>query len=276
MSNGQALEELRTDGYVILREVLPDLVLEEVCNALRPLLDCQAWGKGEFFGNRTRRVHNILAKTRAVDPLVAHPAVLELLRGTLIQPQVSIVNAIEIHPGETAQFLHQDDVIFPIARPHPPLIVNTMWALNEFTAENGATRLVPHSQDATELDENPLTVTAEMEPGSVLVWNGGLFHGGGANHAQRPRLGLNVNYNCPWLRQQENQYLAIPREVAASLSDEFLRLVGYDAHIDIYGLVDHRHPLSVLGRDVPSIASAGGEILSGVTTDSSEAETYPS
>jgi len=256
--------------------VLPDLVLEEVCNALRPLLDCQAWGKGEFFGNRTRRVHNILAKTRAVDPLVAHPAVLELLRGTLIQPQVSIVNAIEIHPGETAQFLHQDDVIFPIARPHPPLIVNTMWALNEFTAENGATRLVPHSQDATELDENPLTVTAEMEPGSVLVWNGGLFHGGGANHAQRPRLGLNVNYNCPWLRQQENQYLAIPKEVAATLSDEFLRLLGYDAHIDIYGLVDHRHPLSVLGRDVPSIASAGGEILSGVTTDSSEAETYPS
>ena len=275
MSNGQALEELRTDGYVILRDVLPDPVLEEVRNALRPLLDSQAWGKGEFFGNRTRRVHNILAKTRAVDPLVAHPAVLELLRGTLIQPQVSIVNAIEIHPGETAQFLHQDDVVFPIARPHPPLIVNTMWALTEFTAENGATRLVPCSQDATELDENPSITTAEMEPGSVLVWNGGLFHGGGANCAQQPRLGLNVNYNCPWLRQQENQYLAIPKEVAATLSDEFLRLLGYDAHIDIYGLVDHRHPLSALGRNVPSIASAGGEILSGVTTDSDEAETYP-
>ena len=79
MSNGQALEALRTDGYVILRDVLPDSVLEQVRNALLPLLDCQAWGKGEFFGNRTRRVHNILAKTRAVDPLVAHPAVLELL-----------------------------------------------------------------------------------------------------------------------------------------------------------------------------------------------------
>jgi ectoine hydroxylase-related dioxygenase (phytanoyl-CoA dioxygenase family) len=276
MSNGQALEELRTEGYVILRGVLPDPVLEEARSALRPLLDQQAWAKGEFFGNRTRRVHNILAKTRAVDALVAHPAILELLRGTLTQPQVSIVNAIEIHPGETAQFLHQDDVVFPIARPHPPLIVNTMWALTEFTAENGATRLVPRSQDATELDENPSIVTAEMEPGSVLVWNGGLFHGGGANCAQQPRLGLNVNYNCPWLRQQENQYLAVPKEVAATLSDEFLRLLGYEAHIDIYGLVDHRHPLSALGRDVPSIASAGGEILSGVTTDSDEAETYPS
>jgi len=276
MSNGQALEQLRTDGYVILRDVLPGPVLEDVCGALRPLLDQQSWGKGEFFGNRTRRVHNILAKTRAVDPLVAHPAVLELLRGTLTQPQVSIVNAIEIHPGETAQFLHQDDVVFPIARPHPPLIVNTMWALTEFTAENGATRLVPRSQDATELAENPSIATAEMEPGSVLVWNGGLFHGGGANCAQQPRLGLNVNYNCGWLRQQENQYLAIPKDVAAALSDEFLRLLGYDAHIDIYGLVDHRHPLSVLGRNAPAIASGGGEILSGVTTDSDEAQTYPS
>jgi ectoine hydroxylase-related dioxygenase (phytanoyl-CoA dioxygenase family) len=268
MSNGQALEELRTQGYVILRDVIADPVLEEARRALRPFLDRQPWGKGEFFGNRTKRVHNILAKTRAADPLVAHPAVLELLRGTLGQPQVSIVNAIEIHPGETAQFLHQDDVVFPIARPHPPLIVNTMWALTAFTAENGATQLVPRSQDATELDKNPSIVTAAMEPGSVLVWYGGLFHGGGANCAQRPRLGLNVNYNCCWLRQQENQYLAIPREVAISLPDDFLRLLGYDTHIDIYGLVDHRHPLSALGRDVPSIASGGGEILAGVNADS--------
>jgi ectoine hydroxylase-related dioxygenase (phytanoyl-CoA dioxygenase family) len=270
MADGDALNELRTDGYVILRGVLPNSVLEEARNALRPLLERQAWAKGGFFGDRTRRVHNVLAKTRAVDPLVAHPAVLELLGGTLTQPQVSIVNAIEIHPGETAQFLHQDDAAFPIVRPHPPLIVNTMWALTEFTAENGATRLVPGSQDATELDENPLIVTAEMEPGSVLVWTGGLFHGGGANQSPRPRLGLNVNYNCGWLRQQENQYLAIPREVAATLSDDFLRLLGYDTHIEIYGLVDHRHPLSVLGRDAPTIASGGGDILADVT-DSDEA-----
>jgi ectoine hydroxylase-related dioxygenase (phytanoyl-CoA dioxygenase family) len=275
MSNAQALENLRTDGYVILRDVLPDPVLEEVRSALRPLVERQVWGQGEFFGNRTRRVHNVLAKTRAVDPLVAHPAVLELLRGTLVQPQVSIVNAIEIHPGETAQLLHQDDAIFPIVRPHPPLIVNTMWALTEFTAENGATRLVPRSQDATELDEDAPIVTAEMEPGSVLVWTGGLLHGGGANRAQRPRLGLNVNYNRPWLRQQENQYLAIPKDVAAALSDEFLRLLGYDTHLDIYGLVDHRHPLSVLGRDVPAIASGGGEIRADVTKGSGEAEIQP-
>jgi ectoine hydroxylase-related dioxygenase (phytanoyl-CoA dioxygenase family) len=272
MSNSQALEQLRTDGYAILHGVLPDPVLRAARNALRPLLDHQAWGKAGFFGYRTKRLHNVLAKTRAVDPLVVHSAVLELLRGTLTQPQVSIVNAIEIHPGETPQFLHQDDVVFPVVRPHPPLIVNTMWALTEFTDENGATRLVPGSQDATELDEDPSVVIAEMEPGSVLLWNGGLFHGGGANRAQRPRLGLNVNYNCSWLRQQENQYLAIPREVASTFSDEFLRLLGYDTHIDVYGFVDHRHPLSVLGRDVPAIASGGGEILADATAGSDEAK----
>jgi ectoine hydroxylase-related dioxygenase (phytanoyl-CoA dioxygenase family) len=274
MSNGQAVEQLRTDGYVILPDVISDQVVGEVRSALRSVLDRQAWGKGDFFGSRTKRVHNILAKTRAVDALVAHPAVLELLRSTLIHPQVSIVNAIEIHPGETAQFLHQDDAVFPIAHPHSPLIMNTMWALTEFTAENGATRLVPRSQDATTLDKDPPIVTAEMEPGSVLVWSGGLFHGGGPNCARRPRLGLNVNYNCAWLRQQENQYLAIPKETASTLSDEFLRLLGYDTHIDIYGLVDHRHPLSVLGRDVPVIASGGGEILAGVT-GSDDTEIYP-
>lgn len=261
MSNGQALEQLSGDGYVILRDVLSGPVLDETRGALRPLLDGQSWGKGGFFGERTRRLHNVLAKTRAVDALVAHPAVLELLRGMLGAPQVSIVNAIEIHPGETAQFLHQDDVVFPIARPHPPVIVNTMWALTEFTADNGATCLVPGSQDATELAADPSIVVAEMEPGSVLVWNGGLFHGGGANRAGRPRLGLNVNYNCAWLRQQENQYLAIPNDVAAGLPDEFLRLLGYDTHLNAYGLVDHRHPLGVLGREAPAIASAGGDIL---------------
>lgn len=265
MPNSQALDQLRTDGYVILRDVLPNSVLHEVRTALRWLMEQQAWAKGEFFGDRTKRVHNILAKTRAVDALVAHPAVLELLRGTLGQPQVSIVNAIEIHPGETSQFLHQDDVVFPIARPHPPVIVNTMWAITEFTTDNGATRLVPGSQEATEVLDDPPTVVAEMEPGSVLVWNGGLFHGGGANHAQQPRLGLNVNYNCSWLRQQENQYLAIPKELAATFSDDFLRLLGYDTHIDMYGLVDHRHPLSALGRDASAIASGGGGLRADVT-----------
>jgi ectoine hydroxylase-related dioxygenase (phytanoyl-CoA dioxygenase family) len=258
MTMTEALRQLQIDGYAILPGLLSALEVEEIRRALTPLLARQPWAQGEFFGSRTRRLHNVLAKTRATDCLVGHPAVVELVRTVLGQPQVSIVNAIEIHPGETAQPFHQDDVLFPISRPHPPLIVNTMWAITEFTRENGATMLVPKSQDLTALPDACQRVSAEMDPGSVLLWNGGLFHGGGANHSPHARLGLNVNYNCAWLRQQENPYLAIPQEVARELPDDFLRLIGYDAFLNIYGLVDHAHPLGVLGRPVQPIASAGG------------------
>ncbi|WP_218033331.1 phytanoyl-CoA dioxygenase family protein [Mycobacterium botniense] len=254
----EALRQLHIDGYVILPGLLSSSQVEQIKGALTPLLARQPWARGEFFGSRTRRLHNVLAKTRATDDLVNHPAVVELVRAVLGHPQVSIVNAIEIHPGETAQPFHQDDVLFPIARPHPPLIVNTMWAITEFTRENGATVLVPKSQDLAALPETYQSVSAEMDPGSVLLWNGGLFHGGGANHSVHARLGLNVNYNCAWLRQQENQYLAIPRETARELPDDILRLIGYDAFLNIYGLVDHAHPLGVLGRPVQLIDSAGG------------------
>lgn len=256
----EALRQLQIDGYVILPGLLSALEVEQIRRALSSLLARQPWARGEFFGSRTRRLHNVLAKTRATDRLVGHPAVVELVRTVLGHPQVSIVNAIEIHPGETAQPFHQDDVLFPIQRPHPPLIVNTMWAITEFTPENGATMLVPKSQDLTTLPDGCQKVSAAMEPGSVLLWNGGLFHGGGANDSAQARLGLNVNYNCAWLRQQENPYLALPQEVARDLPDDFLRLIGYDAFLNIYGLVDHTHPLGVLGRAVQPIDSAGGSM----------------
>jgi ectoine hydroxylase-related dioxygenase (phytanoyl-CoA dioxygenase family) len=258
MTMDEALRQLQIDGYAILPELISPLEVEGVRRALVPLLARQPWGKGEFFGSRTRRLHNVLAKTRATDCLVSHPAVVKLVRSMLGHAQVSIVNAIEIHPGETGQPFHQDDVLFPVARPHPPLIVNTMWAITEFTRENGATMLVPKSQDLTAPPDASQSVSAEMEPGSVLLWNGGLFHAGGANDSPHARLGLNVNYNCAWLRQQENPYLAIPWEVARELPDDFLQLIGYDAFLNIYGLVDHTHPLGVLGRHVQPIDSAGG------------------
>lgn len=254
----EALRQLQIDGYVILPGLISARETQEIRRALTPLLAKQPLGEGEFFGARTRRLHNVLAKTRAADCLISHPAVVDLARTMLGHPQVSIVNAIEIHPGETAQPFHQDDVLFPVSRPHPPLVVNTMWAITEFTCENGATALVPNSQDLTGLPDAYQWINAEMEPGSVLLWNGGLFHRGGANTSPDARLGLNVNYNCAWLRQQENAYLGLPRELARELPDDFLRLIGYDAFVNICGLVDHVHPLGVLGRPVQPIASAGG------------------
>jgi len=266
-----ALEQLREQGYVILPELLSPAQVNDIRSELWALLEQQAWGDAGFFGSRTRRLHNLLAKTRCIDPVVTQPRVGALVRALLGLCQVSIANAIEIHPGESEQFLHQDDMIFPLGRPHPPLIVNTMWAITDFTLENGATRLLPWTQDLEQIPEGVPEVVAEMSPGSVLLWNGGLFHGGGPNRADRPRLGLNINYNCAWLRQQENAYLAIPREVARALPDDLLKLLGYDSYMDIYGLVDHRHPLGVLGREVQPIGSGGGETLGDLNENTGKA-----
>ena len=125
----EALQQLQTEGYVILPGLLSAPEVEEVSCALAPLLTRQPWGQGEFFGSRTRRLHNILAKTRVTDCLVGHPTVVELVRTVLGHPQVSIVNAIEIHPGETAQPFHQDDVLFPIAR--QIALLSRSWALQD-------------------------------------------------------------------------------------------------------------------------------------------------
>jgi len=158
--------------------------------------------------------------------------------------QLSIAQAVRILPGETEQALHTDDLPFPIPKPHQPVVVNAMWAVTAFTKENGATRLVPGSHRSVEPPESGC-VFAEMEPGSVLVWDGSVFHGGGANSSAGERVGVTINYNASWLRQQENQYLSIPREMLVQMPDELKRLLGYDL-FGVLGVVDGRHPLKSL------------------------------
>lgn len=241
-------QQLSEDGYVILPEVLPRAEVERIRGALAPLLAATPPGRNEFEGHRTRRVYNLLGKTRAIDGLVEHPATLPLCEAALgHQIQLSIALAIQIHPGETAQELHRDDSIFPVAHPHPPLCVNTMWAIDDFTPTNGATVLVPRSHQRNERPGPAQPrIPAAMPRGSVLVWLGTLWHGGGDHHGDAPRLGLSINYNLKWLRQQENQYLGIPREVARDLSPRLQRLIGYDYYPPFLGNLDGRDPLKVL------------------------------
>ena len=179
-----------------------------------------------------------------------HPAVLPVVEGVLDRGcLISSLSSIAIDPGETAQPIHADDQLIPLPKPHPPLVCNTMWALTDFTDANGATRLVPGSHLADH-DPDPFatheTIAAEMPRGSVLVWVGSLWHGGGANTTDERRVGLAMNYCAGFIRQQENQQLGIPLEVARTFSPRLRTLVGYGVYHGLIGHIDKRSPADLL------------------------------
>ena len=239
----EAISSLQRDGYVVLHELLDAGEVEKLRTEIVPLLEATPHGRSDFEGVRTRRVYNLLAKAPSVHPLVEHPAILELVREHLGPPgvQLSIAQAIEILPGENAQQLHTDDLPFAMPKPHQPIVCNTMWALTPFTRANGATRLAPSSRGASQPPPEEDCVHAELSPGSVLVWDGSMWHGGGANTTEESRIGLAINFNANWLRQQENQYLAVPAEMVHGMSETLRSLIGYEM-CGVLGAVDGRHP----------------------------------
>lgn len=250
----ECVAAIESDGYVVLSEVAPTALFDELEATLRPMLRGGPMGRNDFEGTRTKRVHNLLAKGDVFQRVAADEEVLGLVEAVLgPHVQVSVIQAIEIHPGETVQGWHTDDALFPLPSPHPPVVLNTMWAVDDFTEANGATRLVPGSHRMAE----PMSavrsgelevVAAEMPRGSVLAWVGNLVHEGGANTSDAPRLGVTMNYNQAWLRQQENQYLGLPREVVERFPERLQRLVGYDVHPPFIGHVEGSDPVKRLGR----------------------------
>jgi ectoine hydroxylase-related dioxygenase (phytanoyl-CoA dioxygenase family) len=185
-----------------------------------------------------------------------HPVVLELVDRTLgpqcARFQLSFTQAIKIGPGERAQAVHRDTTMYPFRRPGPEAFVNAIWALTDFSADTGATRIFPGSH---RWDEGRLPTAedecapAEMPRGSVVVYLGSCFHGGGANVTESThRTGVAFGYTLGWLRQEENQYLAVPPEKARALPIELQRLLGYAEHYPFLGWYE--------GAD-PEIASGG-------------------
>ncbi len=142
-----------------------------------------------------------------------------------------------------------DDTLYSLARPHNAIVCNSMWALTDFTEENGATRVVPGSHMSPERPDYGKTyetIAAEMPKGSLLIWNGSLWHGGGANNSSERRVGIAMNYCAGFLRQQENQQLGIPGDVAATFSDRLLQLAGFGTYKHLIGHIDKRSPAQVL------------------------------
>jgi ectoine hydroxylase-related dioxygenase (phytanoyl-CoA dioxygenase family) len=248
----EVVSGMKEDGYALVEGVLSAGEVAETRAELTRILDATPLGRNDFEGHKTRRIYALFAKTRAFDAPATHPLLLGVLDRLLHQYQLSAPTGIEIGPGEVAQVLHHDDSIYPLPVPHGEVVVNTMWPLDDFTEANGATRIIPGShrwEPGRRPEPGADTICAEIPAGSVLFYTGSVWHGGGANNTDRPRLGVILEYVVSWLRPQENHVLAVPRDVAAALPARLQELLGYNIHPPFMGYVDGRHPRRVLEHD---------------------------
>ncbi len=245
---------LGRDGCVVIDRLADPAAIEQMLAELEPFLSSTAAGRDEFSGRNTRRTGGLIARSETARDFVMNPLVLDTARAVLSYAssiQLHLTQVIAIGAGEPAQTIHRDQWAFDFF-PFPAefeVQCNTMWAIDDFTEANGATRVIVGSNHHDDRLRYELADTepAEMEAGSVLLYTGRLYHGGGANRTDATRHGLNITYNVSWLRQEENQYLSVPPEVAVGLDDDLLRLMGYARGAYALGYVDDlRDPLDVL------------------------------
>ena len=244
------LAALDRDGYVIWENLLDTEECRQIREVVRPWLEHT--GRNSFEGLRTQRIYSVLSRTRVCDRLVDNPRVLAVL-DQLLMPNylLSALQAINIQPGEIAQLAHHDDGFYPIPRPRAPLTAATIWAIDDFTADNGATMVIPGSHRWGQRPPNPedQAIPVVMPAGSCVFFVGTLWHGGGANNTTRERLAVTAQYCQPWLRPMEAFTLSISREIARTVSDDIRRMLGYSIHPPFVGAVDGLHPLRLLETD---------------------------
>jgi ectoine hydroxylase-related dioxygenase (phytanoyl-CoA dioxygenase family) len=253
-----AVAAIRRDGAVIIDTLISPDAMDAVAAELRPWIGATAFGPDDFSGRRTRRTGGLVARSATCRDLVMNPFVLgvaDKLLGHATSYQLHLTQVIEIGPGEPAQPIHRDQWAFDFY-PFPngyEVQCNTLWAMTDFTEENGATRVVPGSNHLADKLKFALedSIAAEMTKGSVLIYNGSVYHGGGANRSDAARAGINITYNLSWLRQEENQYLSVPPEVARTLPVDLLKLIGYRRGAYALGYVDDlRDPIEVVRPDL--------------------------
>jgi ectoine hydroxylase-related dioxygenase (phytanoyl-CoA dioxygenase family) len=241
--------ELEDNGYCIVKDMLSPEEVAAIRGDLLRVLSETPTGRNDFEGYKTQRIYALFAKTRAFDKPALDPLLLGVLDRVLGHYEFSAPVGIHIGPGEVAQGLHTDDGIYPIARPHGHLVLNTMWALDDFTTENGATRLIPKSHtwvDRPDADLEAMTINAVMPAGSVMFYLGSLVHGGGANRTDKPRLGVILEFVVSWLKPQENHVIGVPRETVRDLPERLQELLGWNVMPPFIGYVDGRHPRKYL------------------------------
>jgi ectoine hydroxylase-related dioxygenase (phytanoyl-CoA dioxygenase family) len=235
-------------GYCVVESLLPAEQVAAIRADLKRVLETVPLGRNEFEGFGTRRIYNLFAKTRALDDVALHPLLIGVVEQVLGPCQFSAPVGIEIGPGEPAQVIHQDDAVYPMPWPHRDVVMNSMWAFDDFTEANGATRIIPgsHRRSDPGYPDDLTTIPLEMPAGSVVFYPGTVLHGGGANRTDRPRLGVILEFVAAWVRPQENHVLGVPKDVVRELPTKLQELLGYNVYPPFVGNVDGRHPRKYL------------------------------
>ena len=257
---------LQANGYTIIEDFLSPAMLRAVREGLAPYLETHT-GRNNFEGQRTERVYTLVARGKVFETLVEDARVLALF-DRFLQPGYLLTasQAICIHPGESPQPIHADDLFYPLQRPRPPISLSTIVAVDAFTAANGGTEIIPGSHrwgdaqiagmyDGVDADaparrelEQQLRAV-EMPAGACLLFSGTLLHRGGANRSTAPRLAFSNQYCEPWARTQENFYLGVPAALARDMSPRVQQLLGYNIWPPFMGQVTASHPLKALAAD---------------------------
>ncbi len=261
---------LQEQGVAIVERLVTPEVVNAVFHEMAPHVAATLPGADDFSGTATTRTGALLARSPASHEMIAHRLILEIAEAFLWPAkttfQLHLTQLIAIGPGSPAQALHRDQWCFDFF-PFPDEVeveMSTMWSLTDFTEENGATRVIPGSHVGGDeaLGHPEWTVPATMPAGSVLIYSGRTVHGGGANHTAEVRHGLNADYVLGWLRQEENQYLSVPPDIARTLPPRVRELAGYQLGAYALGYVDDvRSPQQFLDG-VAGRATFGGSATS--------------
>ncbi|MDH4384823.1 MAG: phytanoyl-CoA dioxygenase family protein [Caulobacter sp.] len=242
------LTVLVRDGALIITDLASSKEVDRLTSEIMPYVVATRPGQDGFSGFRTTRTGALVARSPACRELISHP-LLHSLCTAFLKPncerwQLHLGQVIRIMPGQEAQPIHRDRWAWGTHLKGIEPQLNTIWAVTDFERENGATQVVPGSVDWPD-DRRPTEdeiTWAQMSRGSVLIYTGSVFHGGGANTSQSDRIGLNITYTLGWLRQEENQYLSCPPDIARTLSPELQALIGYD--LGSYALGYYTPPLA--------------------------------
>ncbi|MFF2224991.1 phytanoyl-CoA dioxygenase family protein [Streptomyces globisporus] len=266
----EIMHSMRGNGYAVVEDVLAHETVDALLDEMTPWIDATPFGPDAFAGQRTKRTGSLVARSATARELIVHPLIKGVAREVLASStefQLSQTQLISAHPGSVAQKPHKDELVwdfFPFAPDHH-VMCQFFWALTDFTEENGATRVAPGSDetDPAEITEED-TIPVEMRKGSVFIFNGKVVHGGGTNRSDHVRQGLITSYCSGWVRQEENQYLVAPPDIARTFPEDVLRMIGYQQGCFAMGYAgDIEEPMDILfGRTsgtpiVPSEATRG-------------------